>query len=170
MAPYGTIAVAGRWIAIGSGRLTLPLVHVNDVVDGLIAAATRPSVSGAVFHLVDATPVTQREYIARCQDEAAGALRVHYVPRALLLAAGALLDIVGALVKRHLPLTRYRVRSINALTFDCSAARRQLGWEPMEGVTPRRIFASRHLYAQHDSLADGTVHGGRTPAGGEALS
>jgi nucleoside-diphosphate-sugar epimerase len=171
MAPYGTIAVAGRWIAIGSGHLKLPLVHVNDVVDGLIAAATRPTARGAIFHLVDATPITQRDYIASCREHANGRLRVHYVPRALLLAAGAALELVGALLKRNLPLTRYRVRSINALTFDCSAARRQLGWEPLDGVTPRRIFAPRHLYAQHHSLADGAaVHDGQARVGGEAIS
>ncbi len=171
MAPYGTIAVAGRWIAVGSGRLTLPLVHVNDVVDGLIAAATQPTARGAIFHLVDSTPVTQRDYIVRCRETANGVLRAHYVPRALLLAAGAALELVGSLVRRNLPLTRYRVRSINALTFDCTAARRQLGWEPSGGITPRRIFAPSHLYAQHHNLADGAaVHDGQARVGGEALS
>jgi nucleoside-diphosphate-sugar epimerase len=170
MAPYGTIAIAGRWIAIGSGRLQLPLVHVNDVVDGLIASATRPVAPGTIVHLVDPTPVTQRDYIAGCREQASGARRALFVPRALLSAAGAALELVGALVKRSLPLTRYRVRSINALTFDCSAARRQLGWRPGDGVTPRRVFAPRPLYAQHDSLADGTVHDGRARIGGEAVS
>jgi nucleoside-diphosphate-sugar epimerase len=131
VSPYGTIALAGRWIGIGSGSLKLPLVHVNDVVEGLLAAATRPDVCGSIFHLVDSAPVTQRDYIARCQEEAKGALRVNYIPRPALLAAGAALDLVGALIRRNLPLTRYRVRSIKELTFDCSAARRQLGWEPM---------------------------------------
>jgi nucleoside-diphosphate-sugar epimerase len=126
--PYGTIALAGRWIAIGSGRLKLPLVHVNDVVDGLIAAAGRPDVCGSIFHLVDSTPVTQREYIANCREEARGPIRVSYIPRMALLAVGTALDVVGAVVKRNLPLTSYRIRSIRELTFDCSAARRRLGW------------------------------------------
>lgn len=126
--PYGTIALAGRWIAIGSGRLKLPLVHVNDVVDGLIAAAARPDVCGAIFHLVDSTPVTQRDYIASCREEARRTIRVSYIPRMALLAAGTALDVVGAVIKRNLPLTSYRIRSIRELTFDCSAARRRLGW------------------------------------------
>ncbi len=135
VSPYGTIALAGRWIAIGSGRLTLPLVHVNDVVEGLLTAATRPDVCGSIFHLVDSTPVTQRDYIARCQDEAEGALRVNYLPRMALLAAGAALEVVGRLLRRNLPLTRYRIQSIKELSFDCSAARRQLGWAPKTGVS-----------------------------------
>ncbi len=134
VAPYGTIALAGRWIAIGSGRLKLPLVHVNDVVEGLLAAATRPDVCCSIFNLVDSTAVTQRNYITRCQEEAKGALRVTYMPRTALLAAGAALDLMGGLIRQNLPLTCYRVRSIKELTFDCSAARRQLGWEPMTDV------------------------------------
>ncbi len=135
VSPYGAMTLAGRWIAIGSGRLKLPLVHVNDVVEGLLAAATRPHVCGSIFHLVDSTPVTQRDYITRCQEEAKGALQVNYIPRTALLAVGAALDLVGGLLGRNLPLTRYRIRSIKELTFDCSAARRQLGWDPMTGVS-----------------------------------
>lgn len=136
--PYGTTAVAGRWIGIGSGDLTLPLVHVDDVVEGLVAAATRPDACGSIFHLVDPTPIRQRSYIEECQ-KAQRALRVNYVPRWVLLAAGTVFEVTGALLKRHLPLTRYRIRSIKSLTFDCSAARRQLGWEPRAIVQPLEV-------------------------------
>jgi predicted dehydrogenase/nucleoside-diphosphate-sugar epimerase len=136
VSPYGAITLAGRWIVVGSGRLKLPLVHVNDVVEGLLAAATRPDVCGSVVHLVDSTPLTQRDYIARCREEAKGAaFRVNYIPWTALLALGAVLDLVGGLLGRNLPLTSYRIRSIKELSFDCSAARRQLGWEPMAGVS-----------------------------------
>ena len=128
--PYGTIALAGRWIAIGSGHLKLPVVHVNDVVDALLAAATRPGVCGSVFHLVDSTPTRQRDYIDQCRDAMEGPLKVHYIPRAVLLVAGAALEAVGSVLSRRMPLSTYRVRSIKELTFDCSAARRQLGWVP----------------------------------------
>jgi predicted dehydrogenase/nucleoside-diphosphate-sugar epimerase len=135
--PYGTIALAGHWIGIGTGRLKLPLVHVEDVVDGLLAAASRPDLGASIFHLVDSTPVTQRDYIARCQEEARETIRVNYIPRTVLLAAGAVLDLASRLLGRNLPLTRYRVRSIKELTFDCSAARNQLGWQPKIAVAAR---------------------------------
>jgi predicted dehydrogenase/nucleoside-diphosphate-sugar epimerase len=135
VSPYGTIVLAGRWIAIGSGGMTLPLVHVHDVVDGLIAAATRPDACGSIFHLVDQTPVIQRDYIAGVRREAKPDLRAHYVPRAALLAAGAALDVVARAIGRRLPLSRYRVQSIKALTFDCTAARQRLGWQTASGVS-----------------------------------
>jgi 2-alkyl-3-oxoalkanoate reductase len=130
VSPYGAIAFGGRWIAVGSGRLKLPLVHVDDVIEGLLAAACRPGACGSILHLVDAAVVTQRDYIDRCREKAEGTLRVTYVSRTALLAAGAALDLVGGLWRRDLLLTRYRIRSIKELSFECSAARQQLGWEP----------------------------------------
>ncbi len=145
--PYGTIALERRWIGIGSGRLKLPLVHVNDVVEALLAAATQPDVCGSIFHVVDSTPVTQRDYMTGCQEMANGALRVNYVPRTALLAAGTVLDLMGRLFGRSLPLTRYRVDSIKELTFDCSGARRRLRWEP------RTEFRASGLPASSEPVA-----------------
>jgi nucleoside-diphosphate-sugar epimerase len=120
---------------------------VDDVIDGLLAAATRPGVCGRIFHLVDPSVVTQRDYIARCQAAAGGALRVHYVPRAIFLAAAAALDLMGGLLRRALPLSRYRIRSIKELTFDCSEARRRLGWEPMNGHRSLRRASAKKAAA-----------------------
>lgn len=129
VAPYGTIAIAGRWIVVGSGKLRCPLVHVDDVVDAMLSAAIRPNVCGSIFHLVDQATVTQDQYIAECRKVLSQPPRVGHVPRSFLLAAGAALEILGRVVKRGVPLTRYRVHAIRELRFDCSAAERQLGWK-----------------------------------------
>ena len=130
VAPYGTIAIGGRWLVVGDGRLTLPLVHLNDVVDGLIAAGSQPDVCGASFQLVDDTSIMQREYISTCVRTSGASPSAVYVPRIALRVVAAALAPVGYLLKRTLPLTGYRLRSINALSFDCSAARQRLGWHP----------------------------------------
>jgi nucleoside-diphosphate-sugar epimerase len=132
--PYGTIALAGRWIVIGSGTLRCPLVFVEDVVDGLLAAATQSDVCGSIFHLVDGTAVTQDEYIEVCRRALRRPPRVAHAPAWLLYTAGAALEVVGRLLKRGVPLSRYRVQSIRELQFDCSAARTKLGWTPAVGV------------------------------------
>src|SRR5262249_5587690 len=102
----------------------------NDVVDGLIAAASKPDVCGSIFHLVDAASVMQREYISTLTTSALSPTAV-YVPRIALMAAAAALAPLGYLLNRTPPLTGYRLRSINALSFDCSAARQRLGWNPV---------------------------------------
>jgi predicted dehydrogenase/nucleoside-diphosphate-sugar epimerase len=157
MSPYGAITLAGRWIAIGSGRMKLPLVQVNDVVAGLLAAATQPDVCGSIFHFVDPAPITQRNYIDSCREVAQG-IRVSYVPRSPLLAAAAVLDLAGTLFRRSLPLTRYRIRSIKELSFDCSAARQRLGWEPMSAVLPERRLRMQAASEQPGSCTQRLSH------------
>jgi 2-alkyl-3-oxoalkanoate reductase len=49
------------------------------------------------------------------------------------LAVGV--ELLGKMLKRDVPLTRYRVRSLRPLTnFDVAAARDVLGWTPRIGV------------------------------------
>jgi nucleoside-diphosphate-sugar epimerase len=43
--------------------------------------------------------------------------------------------MLGKMLGRNVPLTRYRVRSLRPLAnFDISAARSKLGWEPRVGL------------------------------------
>jgi nucleoside-diphosphate-sugar epimerase len=134
-APLLTPAVArrvgGRLVILGDGTLALPLVHVEDVVDALLAAAGAGRFDGSVFHLVDAEPVTQNE-VARL---AAGPSRIVHVPRPLVYALALGVEGLARLGRRPAPLSRYRVRSALApMSFDCTAARERLGWRPRAGV------------------------------------
>ena len=149
-APYGTIAIGGRWLVVGTGRITLPLVHVDDVVNGLIAAATRPDVCGSIFHLVDDTVIMQRDYISACRTRSVSPPAAVYVPRMALVVAAAALEPLGGLLKRTLPLTRYRLRSINALSFDCSAARQRLGWHSANAMRLPEPAADTELSCKGD--------------------
>jgi nucleoside-diphosphate-sugar epimerase len=133
--PYGTLALGGRWVVVGGGRIPLPLVYVEDVVDALLSAAEREGVCGKTFQLVDDVRLTQREYIDICRRHLGERLRVKYVPRLVFSVAGIGIGALGALLKRSVPLTKYKVASIRGVnTFDCSAAREQLGWMPRVGA------------------------------------
>jgi nucleoside-diphosphate-sugar epimerase len=53
------------------------------------------------------------------------------------------IEALGRLLKRNVPLSRYRIRSIRPLSnFDQTAAQEQLGWSPLVGVAEglRRTF------------------------------
>ena len=135
VAPYGTIALAGRWVVVGSGNIRLPLVYVDDVVDALLLAARRNGVCGQTFQLVDEEKITQQQYIDECRKHIGEKIRVMYVPRTIFQAAGIAIGALGKLLGRSVPLTRYRVSSIRGIeTFDCTAARARLGWVPRIGV------------------------------------
>ena len=130
--------VGGALVVLGDGSLPLPLVHVEDVVDAILAAGRAGAPAGAVFHIVDTETVTQND-VARL---VAGAGRIVRVP--LTVAYGVALGVEGlaALGRRRAPLSRYRVRSALApVAYDCSAAREHLGWRPRIGV--RRALGPR---------------------------
>ena len=133
--PMGAIKLAGRWVVVGSGKLPLGLVYIDDVVDGLILAEEKPEVVGQVIQLVDPTVITQNEYVAIAQRSSPDIVKSVRTPRWFMLTAAFGVEILGLLLKRAVPLTRYRVRSLSPL-FPCDTlrARTLLGWSPRVGV------------------------------------
>ncbi len=142
--PNGVIGIAGRWIVAGKGDRHLPLVYRDDVVDALLASERSPAAVGQVVNVVDPTPVTQNDYLqwaGRVQE-----LRVHRMPVWMLTVIAFKIEILGKLLKRDVPLSRYKIRSLNPLRpFDVARARDLLGWSPkvgtMEGL--KRTFGGR---------------------------
>lgn len=133
--PNGTIALAGRWIAIGSGAQALPLVYRDDVVDALLLAAESPQALGRTFNLVDTDSVDRTTYLQRCRRKLGASLKTLWVPQWVFMCLAIGVELLGRLLKRDVPLTRYRVRSLRPLTnFDTTAAREILGWTPRIGV------------------------------------
>jgi nucleoside-diphosphate-sugar epimerase len=120
-----------RIVILGNGRQILPMVYVDDVVDAMLLAKERDIWTGEIFLLVDAATMTQ-EQLARFAEPQASIVKV---PRVIvnLLAIGV--EMLGAVLKRPVPLSRYRVASsLSPITFDCTAARQVLGWSPRVGV------------------------------------
>ena len=88
-----------------------------------------------MFNIVDTTQVTQQEYLDRAKEKLGDELKVVRVPTGLFMCLGWGVELLGKLLKRDVPLTRYRVRSLRPLAnFNVSAARDVLGWKPRVGV------------------------------------
>jgi predicted dehydrogenase/nucleoside-diphosphate-sugar epimerase len=133
--PNGTLAIAGRWIAIGDAAQTLPLVYVDDVVDALLLAADTPEAAGQIFNLVDPQVVTQGDYLARVKGKLGGELKLMRMPTGAFMVLASGVELLGKVLGRSVPLTRYRVRSLRPLAnFDIGAARSRLHWEPRVGI------------------------------------
>jgi predicted dehydrogenase/nucleoside-diphosphate-sugar epimerase len=156
--PSGTIAIAGRWLVVGSGNHHVPLVYIDNVVDALILAAGRELPNGSIFQLVDPLGLTQREYIDYAR-RAGAPVRAWYVPAWFLKFAGFGVELLGKALKRPVPLTPYRVQSITPLwPCDCTAAHTVLGWSPR--VTIGEGMAA--TFQSSDPRPNGVPHG---PAG-----
>jgi predicted dehydrogenase/nucleoside-diphosphate-sugar epimerase len=133
--PLLTPAVArragSRWIVLGDGKLELPLVYLDDVVDAIVQALEGPLLGGEVIQLVDPHRVTQNQVLAEVMPGA----RVLHVPRSLLFAAGKLSELPLGLMGRTSPIAAYRLRSALArVRFSSDLARETLGWQPRVGA------------------------------------
>jgi nucleoside-diphosphate-sugar epimerase len=129
--PNGVIGIAGRWIVAGNGRRKLPLVYRDDVVDGLLQAAESDAALGRIVNLVDPTPIDQNQYLAAC-----GRKKVMRMPVWMLMALASMVELLGKILKRGVPLSRYRIRSLQPLyPFDLTAAATLLNWRPRVGAS-----------------------------------
>jgi nucleoside-diphosphate-sugar epimerase len=145
--PNGVIRIAGRWIVAGRGRRKLPLVYRDDVVDGLLAAAECEEAAGKVINLVDTTPLEQNDYL-RYARPALGGMPVWRVPVFILIGAACVIELLGTVLKRSVPLSRYRIRSLKPLyPFDTSEAALHLHWKPRVGTLAGlvRTFGERDM-------------------------
>lgn len=134
-APNGVVAIGGRWIAVGPGAQLIPLVYVEDVVDALLLAAAKGDVAARCFNVVDPRQTRQEEYLAAVRGNSGHSVRVHRVPVPVFLCLAAVVELLGRILRRPVPLTRYRVRSLRPLAnFQLDAVRRDLGWEPRVGI------------------------------------
>ena len=85
-----------------------------------------------MFNIVDPHVVSQQAYLARAKTPR---LRILRTPVWLFMLLGWGVEQLGKLLRRDVPLTRYRVRSLRPLAnFEGSAARDVLGWSPRIGV------------------------------------
>jgi len=120
-------AVCQIW---GKGRNKLPLVLVEDVARGLIAAMEAPQIEGQSFNLVADPCLTAQEYLDEL--DRAGGIRVQRLPTPIFRFY--LLDMLKWVVKvavrhpeRRMPSYRdWESRTARA-HFDCSMAKSVLG-------------------------------------------
>lgn len=141
-----------RFVMIGSGKTRLHLVHVDDLVDGIILCGTRPEALGETFILAGPQAPTLNE-IAALVAQATGASppRFH-IPVFPIYAAGWLCEMLCVPFGIDPPLHRRRVGFFtHHREFDCSKAKLRIGYapriEPAEGI--RR---TARWYAQQGML------------------
>lgn len=125
---------AGRMILPAGGEGVLSPVFIDDLVDGVVAAATTPAAAGHVFTITGGRGVTTMEFFTHYCD-ILRARPPRTVPTGLALpasAVAALLDRLRGHDSEINPATiRYLARSG---TYDIDKARDMLGYEPKFGL------------------------------------
>ncbi len=143
--PLLTPAVArrwrGRWLILGNGKVQLPLVYIDDVVDAILMAARSSLRDAEILQLVDPEELTQNDVLRLVHGPEA---RVTRVPRPVVFALGKLTEILFKPLRRPSPMGVYRLRSALAQRrFQSTRAQDLLGWEPRIGVCQGIRLASK---------------------------
>ena len=126
----------GRFSWIGGGRHRTSTTHVDNVVEGLLLAATKGEPGNAYF-VTDGEPVVFRDFITELMSTAGVEMPDRSVPLAVAKPlAGVAEDLWGVLGRTSAPpLTRLAVwLSAMECTIDISKARRELGYEPVKTI------------------------------------
>lgn len=123
----------GVALTVGSWDREVSLIHVNDLVQGLLAAPLRSAgTSGRIYYLAHPEPVTWRAF-ARAAGEALGREpRLVSVPERLARAVALGGEMVAARRNTSISLNRERVMEIAQQRWVCDPSRAiaELGFSP----------------------------------------
>jgi nucleoside-diphosphate-sugar epimerase/predicted dehydrogenase len=123
-----------RYVVMGDGRVPLQLTYVENTVDALWLAATRPGAAGGTFTIIDDDLPTQREFVARLAGLTRRPLRVAAIPRPVVWGIGLGVEALARALGRKPPTTRRLLRGKTVkLRFDTARAKEVLGWRPEVG-------------------------------------
>lgn len=112
----------------------LPMTHVDNVAEACVAALRSPDATGRAFTIVDEN-IRQEEYTALYRAASGERWRPVYLPVGAVGLAARILEKVLGLARRRSPVTYHQIRrATDSATFDCSRARKELGWQPKIGV------------------------------------
>jgi dihydroflavonol-4-reductase len=107
-------------------RTRVSLVSIGDCVDAHILAGEAGRAGER--YLVSGWSPTTEEVVAMLEEVSGRRLRVRWVPRSAVIAAGWVVGAAWALVRRDAPLCRETARTlVHGHTFDGSRAERELG-------------------------------------------
>ena len=124
---------AGRFAWIGGGTQVTDTTHVDNVVEGLLLAASRGR-AGEAYFVTDGDRVVFREFVSALIETQGVEPPTRSLPGAVARPLAATSEAVWRLLRLRgePPLTRFAVWvSSQECTIDISKARSELGYEPV---------------------------------------
>ena len=119
------------FIIPGSGNVVLPLVYIDNLVEGTIQAARSEAALGRVYNLVDDGRVTVLHYINRFIEQTQLQSRYVRVPFLLPYCAAGCYEMLAALglLKKGVTSRRQMKWKHKSVIFPNDRAKRDFGWK-----------------------------------------
>jgi len=126
---------ANRFLLPARGRGLFTPIYIDDLVDGVVRAASHPAAAGQVFHIGGESPVRTLEYFGHLSKMLGMTDPPRAVPTPVAIAAAEAARLVAVARRRHTEVGRGVVLML-AKTRGVSneKAHRVLGWWPQVGL------------------------------------
>jgi nucleoside-diphosphate-sugar epimerase len=130
------VALGNRiFLAFGDRKGELPLLHVDDAVDAIVACMRDGAADNQVFNVLGNEPFTKSMYLERVVKPLYPKAIVIRCPMPLLIAATWMQEKVFALLGKVPLLTVYRlVSSQKRVRYSTSKIEQALGWHSRAGL------------------------------------
>lgn len=116
----------------GNSRFLISVIHVRDLVQGMLQAALNPAAAGRTYFLTNKDPVTWREYQNTIKQVCSKKALPLYLPRCMPWLVAFFGELKMKLTKKPVLLSRQKVRMGMQRYWNCSGARaaRELRFSP----------------------------------------
>ena len=149
----------GRFVIIGSGQNRRQAIHVRDLVQGLLLAATHPAAVGETFVLAGQETMTTREMVEHVARALGRTAPRWHVPLWPFLAAAVVMEKTLSPLGIQPPLHRRRLDFFRkSFVFSTAKAQRLLGFTASVPFAAGTVETA-HWYREQGYLA------GQGPAG-----
>jgi predicted dehydrogenase/nucleoside-diphosphate-sugar epimerase len=146
-------------IGWNAGTNPLPFVLAQDVADAIIGALDRPEAAGKTYNLVGDVRPSAREFVRLLIEATGRPLAFHPQPVDWLYAAELFKWVIKRATGKSVDLPSRRdllSRGLSA-NFDCSDAKRDLGWQPVAdhaAFVAQAVEVHRTPFARAGAAAD----------------
>jgi nucleoside-diphosphate-sugar epimerase len=115
----------------GSGKNIVPLVHVRDLAQAVVLAATRREATGQVFTIADGLRHTWHDFLSAVAAAQGKSLNLFPLPPQIAFLAAPFMDIAASMLGVAPDHASYARFFSSDLLFDIGKSRRLLGWAPI---------------------------------------
>ena len=134
---YFSIIRRGLQPLMGEAGHEVNLVHVDDVVRGILCAADHPAAIGEVFNIGNGNYTNEEICGAIAAAEGRQPL-IFYLPETLAFLTGLAGECCGKLTRRQVFLNAQKIREVVQKSWTCTIekARNMIGYRPQVALTP----------------------------------
>ncbi|MDH5570143.1 MAG: NAD-dependent epimerase/dehydratase family protein [Gammaproteobacteria bacterium] len=119
------------FIIIGNGKLILPLVYYQNVINAILTVIQKEASTGNIYNVIDDNPINKKQYVNKLLKRLYPNSIFIYFPYTILYATIFVQEWVFKSMKKSPILTRYRlVSSQNNITYSADKLKSELGWKP----------------------------------------